>query len=1025
MPTIEIQPSSKDTWLKQIEPNNNFGASGDIRIVAQGGTGNRHRELIEFDLSSVVLPDGAVLLGAALQLYYYEFYAAPNPVGRTIWAYKLLSKDWIQGTGTNAVPTTDGARWNDPGPVPSVWNGTAAQINSRACCFYNGFIFVGTLPSGGNAYILKVNPATMATVATLAVTDYVRSLKIFGDGYLYASINDATPLELWQIDPDDLSVIDTWTGPADSNGAGDIDSDGTYIYVGSLKSSGEARVFKIDPTTMELAPAPNTWQGTAAQQWGVGLACLGGYVYYGGEQLGDNPAKIYKLDPATMDLAPEPNTWTGTAAMLKPRFIDSDGTYLYVTHHVLTSITVKINPSTMATVGSPWTGAAGQDFGERAVVDGDYLYVTCDSDPGKVVKVNRTTMVTDHVWTGGGATQTRIYDICFKDSNVAFAVVSGFIGDPGRLVRISTPLMVTANLWQTAGGDFVTTNPSGGSAVVPAAFGWMSWNVLAIVEDALAAGATTVEMLLKDGTETTSTAYGLDCRSREYGNATFRPKLVLTYGTPATVTTQDASSIADTSADGNGNITDIGEGGIDERGFEWGTVSGTYPNDVTEAGAFGAGAFSLSMTGLSAATLYFYRAKVHNTAGWSYGEERSFFTLPLPEVTTDTPSAATESTITGAGTIVTTGGDATCDKRGFVYGLTSVPANPGNVAPGASGYTSFAEDTGSFGTGAFTKLLTGLTVSRVYYLRAYIHNSDGYVYGEEVLVITNSNVNLLYPTGNYSRAVRFDTSAGGGYPHPYAGSTPHFMILRVHDSSFSPGGRWGFLSGGFIYEYNYYNENYYKDLFDLRNPLRRQEGIVKLKWKAYTLKSTYPFGKYKRELFTHSTLYTGTAAYSTIGYKCEIFYNNPNTSSPWSLSEADDLIAGVSLGQSGGFGYSCCDYLACLVLWANASASADAITNLGGSMRRLHGAVVEDEAEDCQVYFEWGETIAYGNTTSPQTKVKGESFTADVDIGALPSIHFRSVIVTACGETFYSADFTPAVGAHGNIIHKLMGGGFL
>ena len=49
-----------------------------------------------------------------------------------------------------------------------------------------------------------------------------------------------------------------------------------------------------------------------------------------------------------------------------------------------------------------------------------------------------------------------------------------------------------------------------------------------------------------------------------------------------TVATHPATEIRRTSAKAHGEITDVGIALCDERGFEWGTSSGSYPNSVTE-----------------------------------------------------------------------------------------------------------------------------------------------------------------------------------------------------------------------------------------------------------------------------------------------------------------------------------------------------------------------------------------------------------------------------------------------------------
>ncbi|GAI84963.1 unnamed protein product, partial [marine sediment metagenome] len=93
-----------------------------------------------------------------------------------------------------------------------------------------------------------------------------------------------------------------------------------------------------------------------------------------------------------------------------------------------------------------------------------------------------------------------------------------------------------------------------------------------------------------------------------------------------TVTTQAASSIEHTSAILNGTIANTGGENCDERGFEWGTSPGSYPNSWTEPGSYGTGAFSHELTGLTKGQTYYYRAKAHNSAGWGYGGEVSFTT---------------------------------------------------------------------------------------------------------------------------------------------------------------------------------------------------------------------------------------------------------------------------------------------------------------------------------------------------------------------------------------------------------------
>lgn len=89
--------------------------------------------------------------------------------------------------------------------------------------------------------------------------------------------------------------------------------------------------------------------------------------------------------------------------------------------------------------------------------------------------------------------------------------------------------------WTAAGGDWVTSDPSGGSAVVPGSYGWMEWDIKAIVEDAIANHSSIVELLVKDASdlEAGSPWENAYFRSRNYNaDPSLRPKIEIEY-TPA------------------------------------------------------------------------------------------------------------------------------------------------------------------------------------------------------------------------------------------------------------------------------------------------------------------------------------------------------------------------------------------------------------------------------------------------------------------------------------------------------------
>lgn len=97
------------------------------------------------------------------------------------------------------------------------------------------------------------------------------------------------------------------------------------------------------------------------------------------------------------------------------------------------------------------------------------------------------------------------------------------------------------------------------------------------------------------------------------------------------------------------------------------------------------------------------------------------YTTPVaPTVTGSAASSVTASSMIGNGNITADGG-ATVTRRGFCY-KTGVSGDPTTA-------DSVAYDDGSFGTGAYTKSITGLTSGTSYRVRAYAVNSAGTSYG--------------------------------------------------------------------------------------------------------------------------------------------------------------------------------------------------------------------------------------------------------------------------------------------------------
>jgi hypothetical protein len=101
--------------------------------------------------------------------------------------------------------------------------------------------------------------------------------------------------------------------------------------------------------------------------------------------------------------------------------------------------------------------------------------------------------------------------------------------------------------------------------------------------------------------------------------------------TPPSVVTSDATGATDNGATLNGNLADLGTAATVTFSFQWGTSSGSYPNETTAQVRTATGAFSFDLTGLNADTTYYFRVKAVGD-GTTYGSEESLKTSQAPKL---------------------------------------------------------------------------------------------------------------------------------------------------------------------------------------------------------------------------------------------------------------------------------------------------------------------------------------------------------------------------------------------------------
>ena len=119
-----------------------------------------------------------------------------------------------------------------------------------------------------------------------------------------------------------------------------------------------------------------------------------------------------------------------------------------------------------------------------------------------------------------------------------------------------------------------------------------------------------------------------------------------------TVITLAVTDPTQTTATGNGNVTNNGGSPITERGVCWGTnhnpdLNGCFNSCPTN----GTGTYTVSMTGLTPGTLYYVRAYARNEAGLSYAENEVSFTTGAQQYTISVSASPTNGgAVSGGGT---------------------------------------------------------------------------------------------------------------------------------------------------------------------------------------------------------------------------------------------------------------------------------------------------------------------------------------------------------------------------------------
>jgi parallel beta-helix repeat protein len=237
---------------------------------------------------------------------------------------------------------------------------------------------------------------------------------------------------------------------------------------------------------------------------------------------------------------------------------------------------------------------------------------------------------------------------------------------------------------------------------------------------------------------------------------------------PPSVSTAAATSVTSISATLNGIVNP--NGAETTCYFEYGTTTGYGSWTTTQSAGSGASDVSVSIeiTGLSPETTYHYRIVASNSAGTSYGQDKTFTTSAAPVtppiVTTGSASSVTSASVTLNGTVNPNGASTTVV---FEYG-TSI--NYGStVTANQSPLSGSSVQTVSAG-------LTGLTPGTTYYFRVKATNSGRTTYGDGQAFTTLSPPvpAPMVTTGSASQVTSSSATLNGTINPNGAGTTYYF-----------------------------------------------------------------------------------------------------------------------------------------------------------------------------------------------------------------------------------------------------------
>jgi len=285
---------------------------------------------------------------------------------------------------------------------------------------------------------------------------------------------------------------------------------------------------------------------------------------------------------------------------------------------------------------------------------------------------------------------------------------------------ITTPASFITSISAKSGGDIIS---DGGALVYSSGICWNTIGNPTIYDASTNSGLGIGNFIhnlngLMGSTTYYIRAYAINEAGIAYGNVevfTTSPPVI-----PTLTTTGGSSGANGKTGYCGGTIYSNGGALINTEGVVWSLTSGFNPDTVlvNKTVQAGSGNFNSTLSNLKQGTTYYARAYASNTAGTGYAaNEVSFITFDLPVLTTIAPTAVTNVNVNSGG-IITSNGGTVVEESGLCWSTGNMPDITGEHFSNGPGF------------GLFSRTITELLGSTLYYLRSYAINSVGITYGQ-------------------------------------------------------------------------------------------------------------------------------------------------------------------------------------------------------------------------------------------------------------------------------------------------------